>query len=634
MEQVYGHTGKILRVNLSRGEFGIETEAPATLRKYLGGVGLGANILYHEVPPGAGWSDPENRIILASGPLGGTKVMGSGNFSVVTRGALTDGPTSTQANGYFGAYIKFAGFDAVIVQGKAPELCYIYIHDGQAELRDAGHLAGKDTWETEDLIKEELGFSSQAMSVFGIGPAGENLVRFAALVGDRGHVAAHNGPGAVMGSKNLKAIAVARGKGRVRVYDAAKLSSLSKQMFEVIKNDAGWAQTYHYGTLWIMGALVAAGGPGPFGLGGIYKNYRTTVSPMSEEEAKTFSPDFLRERLTVVRRHPCWGCQMHHCDIIRIPEGPYAGAEGEEPEYEGYAAVGTQIGIWDGITATALCNEVDRLGLDINETGWVLGMVMECYEKGLLTRADTDGLEMTWGNVEAVRAMINKIAHRQGVGNMLAEGVMRAAQSIGGEATDFAVHSQSGNTPVSHDHRTAWAYLLDMCVSNTGTSEVHLMPRTNFLGFSSPGDPYSHREIASMVAEVKGFTPFMDSLGVCRQSNRDVPELLVGMLNAGTGWDFTFEEGMQVGLRVVNLLRAFNIRRGYKPEVEAPSPRYGSIVPDGPARGKDIAPVLDEMLDIYYREMGWDRATGKPLPETLQKLDLADIIPDLWPPKS
>jgi len=418
VEQVYGYAGKILRVNLSEGEFIIENEAPATLRKYLGGVGLGANVLYHEVPPGVGWSDPENRFILASGPLGGTRVMGSGNFSVVTKGALTEGPTSTQASGFFGAYLKFAGFDAVIVQGKAPELCYLYIHDGQAELRDARHLAGKHTWETEELIKEELRFSPQAMSVFSVGPAGENMVRFAVLVGDRGHVAAHNGPGAVMGSKNLKAIAVARGRGRVKVYEGPKLSSLSKQMFEVIKKDPGWSQNYRWGTLWIMGALV--GGHGPLGLGPIFKNYSTTVSPMTEEQLNTFSPEFLREHLTVVGPHPCWGCRMHHCQLIQIPDGPYAGAEGEEPEYEGYAAVGTQIGIWDGITATALCNEVDRLGLDINETGWVLGMVMECYEKGLLTRADTDGLEMTWGNVEAARAMINKIAYRQGVGNMLA----------------------------------------------------------------------------------------------------------------------------------------------------------------------------------------------------------------------
>ena len=626
MEPLYGYTGKALRVNLSENQLNVENEDAGDMRKFLGGLGQGANILYREVPPGVKWSDPENRIILASGPLAGTKVMGSSNFCVVTKGALTEGPTSTQANGFFGAYLKLAGFDAVIIQGRAPFLCYLYIHDGKAELRDARHLAGKDTWETEELIKEELGFKTEAMSVFGIGPAGENRVRFAALIGDRGHTAAHNGPGAVMGSKNLKAVAVARGERPVKVYDDARLSSLSRQMFEAIKKDPAWDFQRRWGTLWIMGAI--AGGRQPYTPP--FKNYSTTVCPMSEEQLKTFSPDFLRENLTLVRRRPCWACAMHHCDIIRIPEGPYAGAEGEEPEYEGLAAIGTQLGIFDGLTATALCNEVDRLGLDINETGWVLGMVMECYEKGLLTREDTDGLEMTWGNVGAVRAMINKIARRQGIGNTLAEGAMRAAQSIGGEALDFAIHTKGGNTPVSHDHRRSWSMLFDACVSNTGTSELHLQPRASSVGLSEPSSLTAHEEITSLVARAKGVTAFFDCLGVCRQSNREVPDLVVGMLNAATGWDCTWEEALQIGLRAVNLLRAFYVRHGYTPDREAPSPRYGSAPPDGPAAGIGIAPVWNEMMDIYYREMGWDRASGKPLPDTLLKLNLASIIPDLW----
>ena len=629
MEQIYGYTGRTLRVNLSERRFAIENENPAVLRKYLGGMGLGANVLYEEVPPEVGWSDPENRIILASGPMGGTKVSGSGNFCVVTKGALTEGPASTQANGYFGAYLKFAGFDAVIIQGRANELCYLYIHDGKAELRDARHLAGKDTWETEELIKEELGFKPQAMSVFGIGPAGENLVRFAMLIGDHGHVAAHNGIGAVMGSKNLKAIAVARGKGGVKVYDRVRLSSLSKQMFETVKKDPGWGQNYYWGTLWLMGSLVE--GKAPFGMSAPFKNYTTAVSPMSEEQLKTYHPQFLREQLTLVRRHPCWACQMHHCDIIRIPQGPYAGAEGEEPEYEGLAAIGTQLGIWDGLATATLCNEIDRLGLDINELGWVLGMVMECYEKGLLNKEGTDGLEMTWGNVEAVRAMANKIARREGIGNILAEGTMRAARSIGGEAMELAIYTKSGTTPVSHDHRRTWAYLLDNCVSNTGSSQLHIILRPTAVGLANPSTPYSHKEIATLAARLVGAKPLIDCLGVCQQSNREVPELLVGMLNAATGWDFTWQEALQVGMRAVNLLRAFYIRHGYTPDMEGPSPRYGSAIPDGRDKGEAIGPVFDEMLDIYYRELAWDRTSGKPLPETLRRLDLASIIPDLWP---
>ena len=629
MERIYGYAGRILRVNLSNKQITGEEEDPAVLRNYFGGMALGARVLYDEVPPGVQWSDAENRLILASGPLGGTKVMGSGNFCVVTKGAMTEGPTATQASGFFGAFLKFSGFDAIIIQGRADKLCYLYIHDGEAELRDAAFLAGKDTWETEDLIKDELGFTPQAMSVFSIGPAGEKMVRFAALVGDRGHVAAHNGVGAVMGSKNLKAIAVARGKGRVRVHDATRLSELGKDMLETIKKAPGWSNNYNWGTLWLMGAL--ASGNSPTGHTPPFKNYATNVSPLTPEQLKSFSPEFLREKLTLVKPHPCWACQMHHCQLITIPEGPHAGALGEEPEYEGYAAVGTQVGIWDSMAATALCNEVDRLGLDINETGWVLGMVMECYEKGLLTKKDTDGVDMTWGNVDAVRAMINRIARREGIGNMLAEGAMRAARQIGGEAPQFAIHGSRGTTPVGHDHRRNWAYILDNCVSNTGTNELHLMPRATALGLSEPSTPFSHEEVTALVTKVKGVTPLMDSLGVCRQSTREVPALLVGMVNAATGWDVTWEEMVQVGLRAVNLLRAFYVRHGFQPEAEVPSPRYGSTITDGPFQGKGIMPVLADMLDIYYRGMGWDRATGKPLPETLRKLGLNDVALDLWP---
>jgi len=619
METLYGYAGKMLYVNLTEEKFSSVDEDLEDMRKYLGGMCLGARILYDEVPPQAQWADPENRIIIAAGPLNGTKVMGSGTSCIVTIGALTEGTMVSQANGYSGVYLKFAGFDAVVIHGKARHPSYLYIHDGKAELRDARHLTGKDSWETEDLIKQELGFAPHAMSVLTIGPAGENLVRFAAVFGDRGHVAAHNGIGAVMGSKNLKAIAIARGKTKVKVHDGRKLSAIVKKTRELLKD----SPVFHDGTLWITPRNITQG-RAPI------LNYTTNVSPMNEEQFNTFTPKFLKTHLTLLKRSPCWGCTAHHCYIIRVPEGPYAGAEGEMPEYEGYVAMGTQLGIWDGIAVTALSVEVDRLGMDINETSWLLGMVIELYEKGILTKEDTDGLEMTWGNVDTVRTMIHKIAHRQGVGDMLAEGVMRAARSIGGEATECAIHTQSGTTPRSHDHRGIWTYIIDNCTSNTGSSEAQVVIDPEPLGIDAPSSKYAHKEIAAFVAKIKGHMPLIDSLVVCIMANAPTPDMLVGMLNAVTGWDFTWEEAMDVGRRAVNLLRATNNRRGYTPAVEAPSPRYGGKVTDGPNAGMHVVPVWDEMLDAYYEEMGWDRATGKPLPETLQKLGLADIIPDLW----
>jgi aldehyde:ferredoxin oxidoreductase len=619
----YGYNGQILRVDLTNGRTSIDTLDEKTARKYFGGTGLGVKILYEEVPPGVEWSDPQNRVIIASGPLGGTRVMGSATVTLVTRGAITGGPSATQTNGYMGAFLRMAGFDAIIIQGKAEKLSYLYIHDGQAEIRDAAALKGQSTWDTEDLVKKELGAAQNAMSVFAIGPAGENLVRFAGFIGDRGHSASHNGSGAVLGSKNLKAIAIARGARRVAVKDEARLAELTKQNFESLKNSPQSGQI-EYGTLGLMRGMAATGGA-PF------RNYAVNTFAMTREQLETFTPEYLRANLKLVQRHPCWSCQMHHCDLITIPEGPLAGQIGEEPEFEGFSGMGTQIGIYNGMTATALANEVDRLGLDVNESGWVIGMAMECYEKGLITQKDTDGLEMTFGNVEAARAMLNRIARRQGFGDVLAEGVMRAAKRIGGEAPGFAVHGSRGGVPVGLDHRRNWSMQLDATTSDIGNSELHLAPNPASLGLPNISSPFAHQEIAARLAKIRGITPAIDCLGICRMVNRDNIGIMTQEVNASTGWDVTWDEIAEVGMRAVNLLRAFSVRHGYSTNEEMASARYGSAPPDGPFQGKSFTAVQDEMLDIYYRDMGWDRKTGKPLPETLKKLGLDQVAQDLWP---
>jgi aldehyde:ferredoxin oxidoreductase len=610
---VKGYAGKILRVNLGDGSLIYQDEDPGMLRKYLGGTGLGLRILFGEVPPSVEWSDPENRLILAAGPLSGTKAKGSSTISVVTLGPMTNGVAATQANGYLAAYLKFAGFDSVVFQGKAPRLTYLYVHDGKAELKDARHLAGKDTWETEELIKQELGFQPAQMSVFSIGPAGENLVRFAALVGDRGHVAAHGGVGAVMGSKNLKAIAVARGQGRVEVQDDKGLSELANKLFDITKTDPQYQQLYKWGTLHLFGGAVHAGRLP-------YKNYTTSVCPMNEEQIKTFDKEYLRTHYQVVRRHTCWGCSMDHCTLIKIPEGPLAGKEGEEPEFEHYTSAGSQLGVWNGLTATALGSEVDRLGMDVNETGWVLGMAMECWEKGLITAKDTGGIELKWGNLDAIRAMLHAIAHRQGFGNVLAEGSMRAAAKIGGQAPTFAIHTMSGNTPIGHDHRLNWAYMFDISVANTGSTELHLGPRPSNLGLGAYNMDAAD-DVAKYVSTVKWVLPFFDSIGICRLPNREYPDLLIGMLNAATGLDYTRGEIEDAGFRIINLMRVFNLRRGRTRALDRPSPRYGSVPVDGPGRGRDISPHWEGMLDLYYDGLGWDRE-GRPTVATLKRLGL------------
>src|SRR3990172_6175755 len=249
MEVPGGSAGRFLRVDLGTGRIWTQPWSAAEMRFYLGGAGVGAKVLWDEVPPDAGWDHPDNRLVLATGPFAGLPVWGTGGLTVVTRGALTNGATSTQANGFFGANLKFSGYDAIIVQGQAPRWVYLLIHDDRVELRDAGHLLGKDTWETQDALSEELGFKGHMLSVYSIGPAGETLVRFAAIQGDYGHVASKNGCGAVMGKKRVKAVAIERGARGVAAAHPHALLAAAEEIAHNLKTDPSTKGLYMFGTL-------------------------------------------------------------------------------------------------------------------------------------------------------------------------------------------------------------------------------------------------------------------------------------------------------------------------------------------------------------------------------------------------
>jgi aldehyde:ferredoxin oxidoreductase len=612
VKAIGGYMGRILRVDLGSEQISEESLDNETLRKYVGGTGLGAKYLYEEVPPGVEWSDADNRIMFFTGPLSGTKVSGSGTFSVVSKGPMTNMAGTSQANGYFGAFLKFAGFDGIIVQGAAKGWLYLHIHDGTAELRDAQHLQGKDTWETEDTIKQEL---SRQCSVYSIGPAGENLVRFAAIVGDHGHVAAHNGLGAVMGSKKLKAIAAERGRKAVTIAEPARLSKLAKTFSEnaqkAMPTLSVWGTAEGFPILHSIGQLPV-------------KNYTTSIFPYPDK----FGGEYLRTHFKATPT-TCWACRMSHCRMTEVTEGPYTGFVGEEPEYEGLAAMGSVIGQTDPGATVMLGNQVDRLGMDINESGWLIGWLMECYEKGLLKKDDLDGIEMNWGDAEATLAMLKRIAHRQGSGNLWAEGVKRASEKIGGEAANCAIYAQKGASPRGHDHRARWNEMIDTCLSNTSTIEVGPgIPIAKELGIPPLKDPFDAIEVSTMNAKANGRRIFEDSLVVCFLCNPDL-QSSTDLLSAATGWDFDVWKAMDVGRRIVNQLRVFNFRHGLTKEIEAPSVRYGSSPVDGPAQGKFIMPYWESLRSNYYRQMGWDPETGKPLPETLEGLGLGHLIPDL-----
>lgn len=609
MTPTKGYAGRFLRVDLTEGALKDIIFDEATLRKNLGGTGIGAKVLYDETPPDADWSSPVNRVIIASGPLGGTSVGGSGTISIVTKGALTGGATSVQANGLFGAYMRFSGFDGVVVQGASKDWMYLVLKDGAGELRDADGFLGLDTYEVCDALRKEHRARGRTASVLSIGPAGEHQVRWAGVFVDHGHSASHNGPGAVLGSKKLKAIIAFRGSGKVEVADAERLRRVAQRMYE----DVEWFK----GTVGGVESSYAAGrGELPI------KNYVTNVWGISADKLRNFSNDYIRGHYQV-QRMPCWACRLLHSTMMRIPSGSYAGLV-EEPEYEQMAAWAPVIGQEDVEAAMWLSALTDRLGLENNEAGWLVAWVMECYEKGYISRKDLGGLEARWGDVRAAEQLLRMTSAREGFGDILAEGVKRSSEKIGGEAAKVAIYTLKGNTPRGHDHRTRWAEMFDTCVSNTGTIETH----TSVMGPDVQG-PSNPMGVSTAVAETKGLMEFEDSLGVCRFNTRMNAKLLAEAVSAATGWDFSAEEGKRVGLRAVNLMRIFNLRSGIGNELDRPSERYGSTPVDGPSSGTGILQHWDAMLRNYYERMGWSPETGVPLASTLEELGIGYLVRDL-----
>ncbi len=606
----YSYAGKILDVNLTDGSVLIKEVAENVVEDYIGGAGFGAKYLYEENPLQAKWSDPENRLIFANGPLGNTAVRGSGTICVVTKGPMTNLAVSTQANGFMGSSLKSCGYDGLVIHGQAKQWCYLHIAEDTIEIRDAYHLVGKDTQQTQEKLKKELGLI-RGVSVYCIGPAGENKVRFSVIMGDQTHTASKNGVGAVMGAKNLKAIVVCRGRKKQEIYDKPGLVEVAKELHEKATTflDGSrhkWGTNGAFSRLHDIGALPV-------------KNYTTNIFP----EHQRMNGPYVRGHFKPIKRRTCFNCGLNHIYVREVTEGPYKGFIAEEPEYEAFAAFGPIIGQTDAGTVFFLTDLTDRLGLDVNEIGWVLGWVMECYEKGFFSLADTDGLEMTWGNVEAVIQLIKKIAKREGFGDMLAHGVKRASETVGGEASNLAVFTKKGSTPRGHDHRARWYELLDTCMTNTSTLEATFLgARPHLMNMPPAQAAFSPWEVPLVNAFQNGLTVIEDCLGVCR-FNLNYPEIALQAYNAATGMNRGLEEMMKAGKRIINTLRLFNLNNGLRPEIEAPSPRYGSAPVDGPARGISILENWDHIREIYYRSMGWDPKTGVPTRETLKDLGLS-----------
>ena len=618
-----GYLGKILKVDLTSGKIREDGLPPVdVLKKYIGCWGLGLQYLYDMVPPGINATDAENPMIFMTGPLTGLKLPGATNITLAMKNyntGFTVGRSHT--HGWFGRRLKAAGLDGVIVTGKSDKPVYLWINNGKAELRDAGRLWGKkDSHEAEEEIQKELG--NPKASVAAIGPAGENLVVGAMICNDKNHSFSHSGGGSVMGSKKLKAIAV-YGDQPIPVADPEKLKEVMKDWITQMKRPG------HFGYSVLRGSQLKKGD---------YRKRAATTGFVGKNFLENELRDFglgLHKQEHIHR--PCPGCFVGCCYDTKITTGPYAGyyatsGPGGEP-FEGSGAI---LRIMEPGSYVYLADLYDRLGIECSMAGCTMAMAIEAYEKGLITKEQTGGLELKWGDVEMAEALLRKIVNREGIGDVLAMGMKRAAEVIGGDAPDFAV-SIKGSAMNLHDWRSAWGILFSQIVGSgagwtaTGADYFCREPDAGFPELTEKMDP----SIKPLEAKMTGIIKFMnDSGGLCMLNTwgtHDVVRLTAESINAATGWDLTRDDLFQVGLRLMQLERVFNIRHGLVPEDDwNVTPRLVDAPVDGPAKGRGIKPFLVGMVKQYYRLMGWDEKTGKPWRSTLKASGLEDVAKDIW----
>jgi aldehyde:ferredoxin oxidoreductase len=612
----FGYNGRVLRVNLSNESVTIENPDEKFYRMYLGGEGFIAYYLLREVKPGIDPLGPENKLIFAAGPLTGAPIPGCGRNSIGAKSPLTGGFGESEVGGSWGAELKRAGFDAIIIEGEAREPAYLWVHDGEAEIRDAKHLWGKETGETQSIIREELG--DKLVRVASIGPGGENLVRFACVIVDLRDAAGRTGMGAVMGSKKLKAVAV-RGRGKVEIYNPEKLKDLTKWLNQ---NMNKLAYNFHnYGTGAMMDAGVASGNlPVRNFRDGLFAGYENL-------DARTI------KRTISIGMEGCYACSIRCKKIVKIGDPWNADPSYGGPEYEALAALGSNCGI-DDLQAVAKANELcNRYSLDAISTGVVIAFTMECYENNILTRKDTDGLDLRFGNAEAMVKVVEKIANREGIGKILAEGVKRASKIIGGGSEKFAMHVKGLEIPM-HEPRLKRALGLGYAVSPTGADHAHNMHDTGLVSSGPMLNALSSLGILEPIpledlgpGKIRAFIYYVDwrvldnSLLICDFLPWDFNQK-TDIVTAVTGWNTSMWDLMKAGERITTMARIFNLREEFTKVDDWLPERFFSPKRDGALSKTSLnAESLRDAIELYYEMMGWDNR-GVPTRAKLEELGI------------
>lgn len=619
-----GYSGKIFRVNLTQETVTIDQPPESFYRRYLGGWGFIAYYLLKELEPQIDPLGPQNKLLFAPGVVTGAPIGGSARNAVGAKSPLTGAFGAAEVGGSAGALLKLAGVDTIIVEGQANNPVYLWVHDGEVEIRDAQHLWGMHVDETVDTIQTEL--QNPGIRAAMIGPGGENLVRYACVMNGFKDAAGRTGMGAVMGAKRLKAVAV-YGRGTLPMADSDTIRSFQARLAKNIRENPIGLSVFGTG-----GDLTSGVESGNLPT----NNFRDGLFP----EPKRISSAYWKEHGIMIGMEGCLACPVRCKKVVKI-DGKYSvDPKFGGPEYETEGALGSCCGVTDEAAlckANELCN---RYSLDTIGTGVSIAFGMECFEAGLITKKETGGIDLRFGNGEAMVQMVQLIGERKGFGAILAEGCLRAAQHIGSDAIKFAVQVKGQELPM-HEPRLKRGMAIGYSVSPTGADHVHSLHDTMTVtdagieSFKPFGvyEPVPLEDLGASKIRIQKYhtqwRAMMNSLAFCIFPPWSQQEI-VTILNAVTGWNTTAFELMKTGQRVLTMARVYNLREGFTVTDDWLPPRMFQPATSGPLTSGVDPTKLKQAKRLFYAMMGWDPETGIPTSETLGELDIswvADYLP-------
>jgi aldehyde:ferredoxin oxidoreductase len=617
-----GYAGKVLFVDLTKGSFDARELSDELAKDFVGGYGIGARLLYDMMKPGVDPLGPDNVLGFVSGPLNGTGALFGGRYTVVCKSPVTGGWNDANSGGFFGPELKRAGFDGVFVSGASDKPVYLFVKDGKAEIRDARALWGKDSVETLEALIQETGEPNLRAAL--IGPAGERQSLMACVINEKHRAAGRGGAGAVMGSKNLKAVAV-RGTREVPVADREKIKEINAEILDYMKNGPTVEQVKLWAAYGTGGITAGAGltGDAPA------KNWGGAGAVDMGEESLTKLATFSFDARYNVKKYACAQCPLACGAHYKVDDGKWPVGETDRPEYETLAAFGT-MALNDDVESIIKCNHIcNRYGLDTISVGATIAWAIECYENGIFSKKETGGIELTWGNGEAIVAATQAIADQTGFGKVLALGSAGAAEKLGKGA--HYLQTVRGIELPMHDPRFSPRFA--RTYQHDPTPARHVKGGLGIPDFRSPNEvKYDYDGRGQLDVAVTCHTEIMNISGSCLFGGFSMPQgALSRLIEAATGWDFKEENVLRTGKRIMDMRHVFNLREGQK--------RADSLLPtrcvgdppltEGPLKGVTVD--HRKLADQFFESIGWNRQTLVPTRESLEDLGgMEDVIRDLY----